>query len=68
MVTRRIFIPKDHQEMFVQWLDITDTGDSILLYMYNINDEGANLEVKGKNFEVACFMRVLDDYLHMEVV
>jgi hypothetical protein len=64
---RKIFIPKDHLELFLPWLDITDCGDSIELYMYNHAEDGANLEITGNQIEVDPFMKLLDDYLHMEV-
>ena len=64
---RKIFIPKDHEDLFLPWLDVTDCGDSIELYMYNHGSEGANLEVSGNKSEVDPFMELLIEYLKLEV-
>lgn len=67
MEVRIIFIPKDHFELFLPWLDVVDCGDSIELFAYNHNEEGCNLEVTGEKAEVEPFMNLLIEYLTLEV-
>jgi hypothetical protein len=64
---RKIYIPQAHLDLFLPWLDITDCGDSIELYMYNHASDGANLEVSGNKDEVSPFMDLLINYLRIEV-
>ena len=64
---RKIYIPQDHLDLFLPWLDITDCGDSIELFMYNHASDGANLEVSGNRDEVEPFMDLLIDYLKLEI-
>ncbi len=65
--TRKIYIPQDHLDLFLPWLDITDCGDSIELYMYNHAADGANLEVSGNKDEVEPFIDLLIEYLKLEI-